>query len=49
MVRDQIIEVKKPNYFSVLVAERKDISHKQQLHVSVVIRLFPRIELVDAF
>ena len=37
MVRDQIIEVKEHNYFSVLVAETKDISHKQQL--SFVIRL----------
>ena len=44
MVRDQIIEVKESNYFSVLVAETKHISHKQQL--SFVI---PRIELMDAF
>jgi len=47
MVRDQKIEVKEHNYFSVLVAVTKDISHKQQL--SVVIRLFPRIELMNAF
>src|SRR6218665_2184976 len=38
MVRDQIVEVKEHNYFSVLVAETGDISHKQQL--SFVIRLF---------
>ena len=38
MVRDQIIEVKEHNYFSVLVAETKDISHKEQL--SFVIQFF---------
>jgi len=40
MVRYQIIEVKEHNYFSVLIAETKDISHKE--HLSFVIRLFAK-------
>jgi len=47
MVRDQIIEVKEPNYLSVSVAETKDISHKQQL--SFVIRLFTKNRVNGCF
>ena len=47
MVRDQIIEVKEPNHFSVLVDETKEISHKQQL--SFVIRLFTKNRVNGCF
>lgn len=48
MVRDQIImEVKESIYFSILVDETKDISHKEQL--SFVVRFFANKKVNECF